>query len=291
MSRATVPTYGRVLRTQGDRRVQIVECSTAGEEPTELAHDIRSECDFQETLAPTGEVFLLVRGIRPVAERATAVVEHDSEAGQVIGQLGDLRELRVKEPDVQGQVELFEFACARANLAFREHVGPFGRLGILDHGTVVPARAEPDASKAALTGVDVALEYLLDRFPESQVGEADDATRDLGRMLLGLDISRDFGDVLRLPDRPERLGPCGPVAHRTFDVHRGGNTMAGGEVGREVLRTVRVRPFPQVMMSVHDDELRLLDHFWCRQCEPRVIRLVDRTVFGRPPGRRAPEEP
>ena len=103
------------------------------------------------------------------------MVEDDRGVGKGIGQLGDLADLRMVEPGVEGEVALGELLEALAPGLVARQLGRRIGARVADAGIGVPAGLVADALEAAVAGGDLGVEHRARLRAQAQVDVADDA--------------------------------------------------------------------------------------------------------------------
>ena len=130
-------------------------------------------------------------------------------------EVGELVDLRMIEPGVEGQPEAAEHGEALAEGLVGEQAGRRAVGGIADGGIRVPGGDVADAAEAVAAGTDVRLQHRLDPAAERQIGVADDAGAQPG---LAVDAAGAHGgdavDELGLADGAHLLGARGAYMAR-----------------------------------------------------------------------------
>ena len=121
--------------------------------------------------------FLEPRGVRTDAEPSAEMVEDDRRLGKLIGQRGDVAELRVEQPGVEAEAAARQFGEPAAEIRIAQQ--SFGRVERHDLGELAadPGRDLADAAEAPAGGFVAGVKDLRDKHRiEPEIGPADDAS-------------------------------------------------------------------------------------------------------------------
>ena len=105
-----------------------------------------------------GEHLVAPPGVRADPQRPADVVQHDRRLGEGARQRGQLGDLRVVQPGVEGEAERRQLREARAEGGVGEQPGS-RRVGRARHRGV-PGVAVADAAEAIATGAEMRLQHL-----------------------------------------------------------------------------------------------------------------------------------
>ena len=89
-------------------------------EPPELDDDIGAFRDLLNRGFPDRKNLFAPVGIAADADRAAAMVEYDFGVRKGTGEIGQLADLRMKQPGIEAQAERSESGAARCGSRFRE---------------------------------------------------------------------------------------------------------------------------------------------------------------------------
>ena len=230
------------------------------DETAEFGDHVRAFGQFGDRAFPVLEYLGALAGVRPNTERAAEVVEDDRLVRERPRQIGQLGNLRMVQPAVEGHAALAEFLEAGAEPGVREHPLPRRGMRVAHVVAGIPARSVPDPSEPR-TGRSVRVENVADGRAEVQVGVPDDGGASSCRSVAAARAHRrDAVDELRLADGLQRLRPIGAVHRAAFHEHRGDDVVAAAGVGEQLVEQIAVlRVVPEVVVRVADRQLRLDD--------------------------------
>src|SRR4051794_38897452 len=141
---------GQFLRARRLGPLVEVEPAHRHAEAADLDGDVLALGELGHGLLPGRPHLVVAAGVAGIAQRATNVVEDDRGVGEGVGQLGDLSDLRMVEPGVEGQVALGELLEAFAPGLVAGQLGRRVGARIADAGIGIPAGLVADALEAAV---------------------------------------------------------------------------------------------------------------------------------------------
>jgi hypothetical protein len=221
------------------------------------------------------------------------MIEHDRLLGKGTSERGEVGDLRVVKPGIEGQAQPAQGREAFAELGViaievRRRIG----VAVVDLGLLVlPGRGMADALEAAVGCGHVGPQHLLGTRTHCQVDEADDAGGN-PRCTIGA-AGRHGGDAvdeLGLAQRLELGRAVGAIAGCALDEDRALDPVTAARVGEQVGKQIAMRrEVPQMVVRIDDGEVRLQDllahgrqpilpdpgHPRCY----RAVRLVRRHAF------------
>src|ERR1051326_3476505 len=133
---------------RGERTRLFVEIEAADPhaEPAEFNVCVRAARERPDRGGPAGENFVAAPRVAANAERPADVVEHDASVGEFLRERGELVDLRMIEPGVEGEPERGEFRKSFAEALVAEQAGRRPVARVHDGGIRVPSGDVPDAA-------------------------------------------------------------------------------------------------------------------------------------------------
>ena len=212
---------------------------------------------------------------------------HDDVArGHRTGQVHDIRQLRMKQPGIQGQAQRRHPRQPAAKVRAHIRAQPGHVAAVADRWVRIPAGGMAHPAEPPAAGADMGLQHLF-RPVVRQVYRPDDARgHPRGAVAAAVAHRGDAGDELRLPDRSHLFRPIRAIHRMAFQKHRRDGVVAGVDVRHELVQQIAlVVAMPQVMMGIDDRQVRFQRRLGCRLRQPGRIGRVDMAVARRLTGR------
>ena len=182
------------------------------------------------------------------------MIEDNGRCGKGIGKFGDLGQLRMIKPGIEGEVASGQLGETRTpgpvTCQLRRRIG----ARVADAGIGVPTGLVPDALEAAIAGCDLGIEHGARFAAQAQVDMADDAG---AGSQVTIDAAGAHGGnavgELGLANAAE-LGRTVFAVHRvTVDENRRDDVVPGPGVGQQVVEHVVIAgTLPQMMVRIDD---------------------------------------
>ena len=205
------------------------------------------------------------------------VIEDDRRVGEGLGQVGELRQLRVVQPGVEAEAARRQLGESPAEARVGVQAGRGIRVRVADLIAGVPAGGVADAAEPRAGG-QVPIQNGADSLAEAKVGEAHDPRGDPGRSEAAAGThGGDAVDELGLADRPHLRRAARAVHGHALDEHRGHHVVAAAGVRQQLVDEVAAAGMvPEVVVRVADGPLGLEDLFHTpasisgRDCTPSL---------------------
>src|SRR5882757_1593738 len=114
------PRGGALFRRRRLRPQVEIEAEQAHRKPAEFDHDVGAFCELLDRRLPDWKSLLAFSREAADADRAAAMVEHDSGVGKGARKVGQFADLRMKQPGVKTQAERREAGKALAKIRIEQ---------------------------------------------------------------------------------------------------------------------------------------------------------------------------
>jgi hypothetical protein len=210
-------------------------------------------------------------------------MSHDDVAGRHgPREVHDIRQLRMKQPGIQRQPQRRHLRQPTAEIWTHIQAKPGHVPAVADHRVRIPPRGMAHAAEPSAAGTDMRLQHLL-RPLMRQVRRPDDAGGNPRRAIqTALAHRRDAGDEFRFTNGFHLLRPIRAIHRVAFQEHGRHRVMAGADVLQKLVQQITlIAAVPQMMVGVHDRQIRLQNRLRLSLRQPGRIGRIDMAIVGR----------